>query len=206
LNGTQANCDGEHPFGTAQEGPYLKRTAAVGTYTAHPHPWGLADMHGNVFQWCGNGYDTTGKEKVLRGGSWSYDARDCRAAYRFHFPPDVKSTDTGVRIAYRLDPTGRDLVGMWRMVRTTGDFAAGNVMELDMEADHFDVQVRTADGARTFLFRAKYTFDAGNARLTYESVTPGVEKKEVMTVTKLTADELHWVDSKGTVEEFKRIN
>ncbi|HEY2784204.1 MAG TPA: protein kinase [Fimbriiglobus sp.] len=116
----------------------------------------------------------------------------------FHSTPKPPTTPS--------PPTTNHFIGTWKMVRTTGDFPAGNVMELDVENDHFAVHIRTADGARTFLFRAKYAFDADRSHLTYEAVTPGVEKKEVMTVTRLTADELHWVDSKGTVEEFKRIH
>ncbi len=70
--------------------------------TKRPNPWGLHDMHGNVWQWCNDYYDesyyamsprenprgpATGEKRVLRGGAWSSTADKCRAAYRFNeFP------------------------------------------------------------------------------------------------------------------------
>ena len=80
LNGIQANCNGNFPYGTDKKGPYLEKTTHVGKYPANA--WGLHDMHGNVWEWCAYWYGdypngairdpegvSNGELRVLRGGS-----------------------------------------------------------------------------------------------------------------------------------------
>jgi len=109
LNGTQANCDGNHPYGTEEKGPYLERTSPVRNYPANP--WGLYDCHGNVWEWCADWYGEYPKEavvdpqgpesafsRVLRGGSWDGTARNCRSAIRSGRPPGLRGNGgTGFR-------------------------------------------------------------------------------------------------------------
>jgi formylglycine-generating enzyme required for sulfatase activity len=105
LNGRQANCDGNYPFGTSDKGPYKGRTTAVDSYeSVAPHPWGLCDMHGNVRQWCYE-YERPGRTStfaVLRGGSWNSFASYCRAASRFSASA-FRMGDVGFRVVVRLD-------------------------------------------------------------------------------------------------------
>ncbi len=103
LNGTQANADGSTPFGTTAKGPYLKRPAPVGSYAAKfPHPWGLCDMHGNVWEWCDN-TSTKSDLRAIRGGCWNDDADRCRSACRGWAAPASGGGNCGFRVVIRLD-------------------------------------------------------------------------------------------------------
>ena len=109
LSSTQANFDGDYPYGGAAREPYLQRTTAVGSYP--PNAYGLFDMHGNVWEWCQDWFGpysrksvkdptgaSTGEHRVLRGGSWYNGGSDCRAACRVHDDPGSRDHDGGFRV------------------------------------------------------------------------------------------------------------
>lgn len=110
INTNEANFNGNYPYDNCREGVHREKTTQVGSFT--PNPFGLHDMHGNVWQWCSDWYDDyipgaqnnptgplNGTDKVYRGGSWGSFAEDCRSAYRFDAPPTYKSSLIGFRIA-----------------------------------------------------------------------------------------------------------
>lgn len=93
------------------------RTHAVGSKS--PNPWGLYDMHGNVFEWCvdtwhrsyaaapidGSGWvEATTEFRVVRGGFFSGAARVARSAHRFYVGADSRRYDTGFRPAKSCRP------------------------------------------------------------------------------------------------------
>jgi len=105
----QVNYKGTKPYGTAEKGFFRETTGNVGSFA--PNAWGLYDMHGNVYEWCQDltgDYPTeavtdptgapAGETRVLRGGSWSVDAKYCRSAYRGRFDPRYGINYFGLRL------------------------------------------------------------------------------------------------------------
>ncbi|MCK5232119.1 MAG: formylglycine-generating enzyme family protein [Desulfobulbaceae bacterium] len=82
-----------------------------------PNPWGLYDMHGNVWEWVQDKWhgnyngapddgsaweDEDGSHRVYRGGCWYFSAMDCRSASRNHFVPDDAYHSLGFRLLREL--------------------------------------------------------------------------------------------------------
>ncbi|MCH8149373.1 MAG: formylglycine-generating enzyme family protein [Planctomycetes bacterium] len=104
----QVNYDGLRPYAGAEAG--LRRDWPVSVRSLPRNPWGLYEMHGNVFEWCEDLYvvhpergiaakDVPGASRVLRGGAWNSKGKQVRSAYRDGYPPESSGTKYGFRIA-----------------------------------------------------------------------------------------------------------
>ncbi len=118
LSSTNANFDGSQPYGSAAVGPNIGRTVRGGQYP--PNAWGLHDMHGNVWEWCGDWHpsklpggwvtDPVGagsvRQRALRGGAWHNEGAMCRSGYRYLIGPIFRAFSSGLRpvVARQLYP------------------------------------------------------------------------------------------------------
>ena len=115
LSAKYTNYVATETYGSGEKGEYREKTTPVDQFGA-VNPFGLADMHGNVLEWCqdlwhdsyddaptnGSGWINGGdsEQRVARGGSWSSNPEYCRSAYRRHLSSDGKSLYIGFRLIY----------------------------------------------------------------------------------------------------------
>ena len=92
-----------------------KESAPVGSFA--PNPFGLHDMHGNIWEWVEDCWtpshqgapadgrarlDGDCRNRVMRGGSWYYFSKNARSTWRFKNDARVKSYGIGMRVVREL--------------------------------------------------------------------------------------------------------
>lgn len=131
LDTNWINHNGSYTYGSGRKVLPRQRPWPVGFFGL-VNRWGLAEMHGQLFEWCGDqwhpdpmgeGWPSDGQPwevadpvleaigsaqkdwKLLRGGSWINDPHNCRSAYRYSpLRPDFVDALIGVRPCCLLPP------------------------------------------------------------------------------------------------------
>jgi formylglycine-generating enzyme required for sulfatase activity len=114
LTVADANYNCDRPYSENGHGEFRKETVPVKSFERNP--WGLWQMHGNVYEWCSDFYgeypdgtvtDPSGPLKgeihVNRGGSWASSGHALRSAYRGVPRNSTVYDDSGFRFARGCD-------------------------------------------------------------------------------------------------------
>ena len=117
ISAQYANYDATTSYQLEAPGIYRKEVSPTSKFN-NPNPFGLFDMHGNIWEWCldhwhdnydnapcdGRGWIGTNEtRRIMRGGSWRNEAYLCRSSYRCSNDEDDSANNIGLRIVLSLD-------------------------------------------------------------------------------------------------------
>jgi formylglycine-generating enzyme required for sulfatase activity len=121
ISTTQANYNGNCTFRGSAKGEYRQVTVPVDSF--QPNPWGLYNVHGNVWEWVEDTWrsdykgapadgsawvqrNCDGVPRGMRGGSYQVGPGFLRAAYRGYYPTanDDAAPSLGFRVARTFTP------------------------------------------------------------------------------------------------------
>jgi formylglycine-generating enzyme required for sulfatase activity len=113
---TSASLDGKANVDGTRDG--YEKHAPINAFP--PNPFGLYNVHGNVWEWCRDFYSTTsyrypvrpgdglrmltGDQRVFRGGGYDDNANFSRSSYRYGYKPNFNFDVAGVRPSREIQP------------------------------------------------------------------------------------------------------
>ena len=172
-----------------------------------PNPWGLYDIHGNVFEWCADWYSANyprgeavdpkgsakGSRRVIRGGAWLYVADNHRSSDRGFSPPDYVINEYGLRCALLLTdvpsadestaggaaPSSPPLDPLAQLLaRVEAELVKGNKLYAEILVD--EAERRGAPEDRIFTLRTKITALPPPKETVTVELTPGVSMEFIL--------------------------
>jgi len=114
ISTDKVNYNGRYTYGNSTKGLRRKKTVPVGSLPANP--WGLHEVHGNVWEWTCSRYevhysgkelrcadkDNASRQRVIRGGAWQTAPKNARSAKRDWSTIGNRHSLIGFRLAHDM--------------------------------------------------------------------------------------------------------